>query len=77
MNVHPLDLAQSDAKTAYTRPGAVPILDATRISGDDQPVQRTGLIPLLALTSAVFATVAWNGFLLWEVASFILDWLSP
>jgi len=77
MNVRPLDLAQSDAEIAFHAPGTVPILDTPRaVSNDDLGVPPLGLMPLLALASAILATVVWNGFLLWEAAAFVFNWLG-
>ena len=77
MDVRPLDLAQSDAEIAFRAPIAVPILDTPRaVSNDDLSGPPVGLMPLLALASAILATVVWNGFLLWEAAVFVFNWLG-
>jgi hypothetical protein len=73
MNVRPSDLVQPAAEMVLLPMDAVPNLDAGH---DASTLPALGLWPLAALSVAIAATIAWNAFLLWQGAMFVLGWLG-
>ena len=73
MNVRPSEMAQPVIKIGPSVSPAVPDMDAA--FGKDA-ANRMGALPWLALGTALLATVAWNGFLLWQVATLVFGWMG-
>ena len=73
MNVRPSEMAQPVIKVGAGASPGVPDMDTAFGS---EPAGRMGAWPLLALGLALLATVAWNSFLLWQVAKLVFSWMG-
>lgn len=73
MNVRPSEMAQPVIKVVTAPSSGVPDIDTVFGS---EPAGRMGAWPLLALGLALLATVAWNSFLLWQVAKLVFSWMG-
>jgi hypothetical protein len=73
MNVRPAKLAQPVVEIGLNPQDAVPNMEAAAAIEAAGPF---GTLPLLALVTAVAATVVWNGFLLWEAATLVFSWMG-